>query len=374
MYFYRSSQGVENGIGSIPRGETPKVRLNDDVYGLNNSSGYYSMQDQAARLQKMQQDINNISATGTKAEQALKKSIYYRNIASSVYNGITPEKKSAVIAAYNGLYEVYSSLPEVERETGLEMSNLRSLIIAQVNTAYDGSCYIYPWLYESNWANEKTLKSANEKYTDKRLAVHVFLEESYNSLPAEAQNKYRNERMLNLARTVDYFESSLSDSDKKEYINRLQNLLKIQEKTKTVTFISAYTQDVLSKYDTSIKSTTVKKNYKLAIDAIEAATKSPQDGIIFGKYIAYSMYAQYLYRINGNKVNQDVIDVYKKNINNVDSFIAQGLPEMNAVFKLYFANFSTEMGQWDQLRQREILISKEIPELEKFLREKAALK
>lgn len=346
---------------------TNKTNIDTKIYGFNSVDGYYSMLDQKERLEKMQTDIEDTQNEMSSQEEALKKAIYYRNIASSVLNGITPEKRQAVVQAYDGLYEVYLSLSKIENENKIDMSNLRALILTQVNTAYDGSCYIYPWLYESKWVNNASLKEASSKYTDKRLAVHVFLEESYNSLPDFAQSKSLNERMLNLSRTVDYFEDVLTKEDKEEYLSRLQKLLNLQKRSGTVNFISSYTQDVLSKYDKTIKESTVKKNYKKSIKAIEAATKSPRDGNIFGKYVAYSMYAQYLYRINGNKVNDEVREIYLQNISNVDNYIAQGLPEMNSVFKLYFANFTTEMGQWDQLRQRELEIAQQMPELKAFL-------
>lgn len=350
--------------------------LESSVYKKPSDGGedYYSIEEFRNYVNTIKDDINQSAASSSisRTDVLFKSMKYYRALASTELNSIDEKKSQVVVASYNGLYDVYKSYKETALKDGVSGYPIASAIPFHLNVVYDGSCYVYQWFYQSKWSSDPEFASIEKRVKDKRLTTMLFIEELYQKNTKTDEYEFNKHRMLNLARIVDYYYKDLDAEMLNTLVTRLQTLAEAQEVGKKRNVSYAYSLEVLSKYNKDIKNRNIDLAYKNALNILDSKTSSPEDYIVFQKYFTNALYAEYLFKRNGEKVNQEIVDLYRKNIKMINDYQSLNLKEMNAVLKLYFTNYKTEEGDWDQLRQRELKIAEQIPELKEFLNKQGA--
>lgn len=120
----------------------------------------------------------------------------------------------------------------------------------------------------------------------------------------------------------------------------------------------AYGLDVLSQYDSSVSSENVKENYISTRKFVDSKIVSKSDRAQESKILLNNIYAGFLFDQNKQVVNNEIVEVVKNSVELNSNLIASD-KDMYVNGKTYYENAITDMGSWDKIRARLVMIAKQ---------------
>jgi hypothetical protein len=377
---YHKKQSVPNNINKITKlsDEDRKLYLGYKIYDSIDEN----LASQRDFFQKLADDINSTKKNETKSNTLLKEIIYFSHSYNTELAGASVDRKEALIKSFDGLYDLYNKVDDIAKEEGKNLNYLKQKIAISTEVVYFSSCYMYDYFLESKWANDVNYKSLLTQYPkNPRLATMLYFDTLYRDFDGSRDELVLVTRSYNLARILNHYDKELSDKDKFMMIESLNSTLQrasTANKTRLFgdeygwieshpSFYRAYSTHILSRYSKDISKEDVKKLYEKAINNYEnTPDTNAKSKSTLPLYIARSAYAQYLFEINGNKINQDIKKIYDKNILYVLN-VENTSPYLFNSFNFYISNTTSEMGSWDKFRTNDLLISKQYKPLADFL-------
>lgn len=295
-----------------------------------------------------------------------KKIAYFQMLATSLPNENSANKKDNIISALDGLYGLYKN-----NQTNKEMTSYlstRNAVVAR-NVFYY-SCYRYQWLEQSKWSSEPDYQNFVFKYGNGPQPALMF----FDKLLSETtySDKYVSSiKIFTTAQILHNFGNKLDSADKAFYVNKLSKEISkypTESETRIYDYILfkeimpatylAYGLDVLSQYDSSVSSEKVKENYISTRKFVDSKIVSKSDRAQESKIFLNNVYAGFLFDQNKQVVNNEIVEVVKNSVELNSNLIASD-KDMYVNGKTYYENAITDMGSWDKIRARLVMIAKQ---------------
>jgi hypothetical protein len=314
------------------------------------------------------------SATGSKAEsQGIVTELAQKNFYS--YTPLQEGGSEAAINSYNDFYTVYNS------SDGTPLVKMRS--IRSLNQIFLSSCFQVKNLLLSKWYSEDEMyKLVLKKYSNQHLATIYWLMSEMSiykdmkSTDLIASISFAQGQLLdNFAGSFSQEERSKMQSDLKKNIFRFKELNadtsnqrnnEIIDKGKNPIFV-AYAELVLQKVEKSNKEVDLKNinNLNLALE------KENQNSDRFVSYYAWGQIIRLGFMHENYKISKDPLlkseidKSIEKLIRHASS--SDSNKDFHERWTVYFTNINSEMGSWDNVRQRMVELSKTNRNLKDFM-------
>lgn len=280
------------------------------------------------------------------------------------------EKENLTIEVFNKTYATHKELLPFKNEDNYSILFSKS-VVATYNF-FEQYCFRSEWFIKSDWSKDETFIKYFSKYpNDVRMAIFLAFSEKFESLPLQ-DNVVVGLNTRVTSYLLDSFPDKLSKEDKDILVTRLVGLRSSYSKVPVSKIYGndtqrqlhnlvvnpsieyAYGTNILFKYRPDlVSSDTVAKTYEGTISKIkDIVDRNNRPIYMVNKFMwIHLMYLGYLYELEDykNPTNKmyDLVLVIDEYSNKKSEYV-EGRESVNA----YEAAGRSELGSWDQIRQR----------------------